>query len=575
MIGGDEMKAVATGSPAAGAGTGASAGTARFGGVLGAHPSSHQGGNASPMPSRGGAVLRTVTAPISAPAGPSVDALSQLRDVLNDLRLVLNGIAELVLPGGGAADLSRASTDPGQPLRRLLPSAYADARSAPTGGDRPGARAISNAVSATTGDRGNAAGASDMFWLWGQFLDHDIDLVHTGDTVMHIPVPEGDAAFEPGSTLEVKRSLSADNMFGAAQQINAITALIDASNVYGSDAETTDSLRTMEGGRLMTSGEGGLLPVGERGFYRAGDERANENIGLTAMHTLFVREHNRLADRIAADNPCWSDGQIFDAARARVTAQLQSITVNEFLPILFGGDGLGPYAGPVAGLDAQASNAFAAAAYRFGHSMVSDTITPIGADGQAQEALALREAFFNPAQFGETGIDAILRGFASQEAQAMDTEIVDSLRNFVMDGPRSPRLDLAALNIERGRDHGLPTLNDARRAFGFAPITSFDDPAFRDGAGARLATVYESPEQIDLWVGLLSERPAGEGLVGPTQETILRDQFTRLRDGDPDWYANTMSGAEIAAVEGTTLADIIERNTAVAGLSDTAMVVPA
>ncbi len=506
---------------------------------------------------------------------PALDAatLSEVAALLGRIRVILNGIVELTLPGGGAADPARSPTDAGQPLRRFLPSDYSDGMSAPAGADRPDARAVSNAVSARSGDKGNAANASDLFWLWGQFLDHDIDLVKTGDTAFPMPVPTGDSTFDPAEPLPFHRSASIANPLGAEQQINVITALIDGSNIYGSDAATTESLRSGTGGRLLMQ-QDDTLPTDERGFYRAGDERVNENIGLTSMHTLFAREHNRIADGLAADNPNWSDRQIFDSARRQVTAILQSITVNEFLPILLGGDGLGAYAGPVAGLDAQISNSFAAAAYRFGHSMVSDAITPVDANGKAGEAIPLKDAFFNPAQFDETGIDAILRGFASNEAQAMDMEIVDSLRNFVLEGPASQRLDLAALNIQRGRDHGLPTLNQARQALGFAPITSFDDPAFRDGAGERLADVYDSPDQIDLWVGLLAEKPVGDGLVGPTQAVILRDQFMRLRDGDPAWYANTMSADAVERIESVSLADVIARNTAIGELSDAAMIVP-
>ena len=574
------MKAAGFGSTEAAQGR--CRGGSRFGSVLGQNEGSRDTARNS-RSKDGGPRNNAATRKDQSPAGrvshrhgtPPVnaDAQRQLKALLEEVRNVLNGIVELVLPGGGAADFSKPSTHAGQPLRRFIPSNYEDGRSAPAGADAPGAREISNAVSATTGEKGNAANASDLFWLWGQFLDHDIDLVKTGDASLPISIPEGDTTFDPANPLPFHRSDSTTNLLGAEQQINVITALIDGSNIYGSDAETTASLRSGEGGRLSMQDDA-TLPTDERGFYRAGDERVNENIGLTSMHTLFAREHNRVADTLSAENPDWSDQQIFDAARTQVTATLQSITVNEFLPILLGGDGIGAYDGPVAGLDAQVSNVFAAAAYRFGHSMVSDAITPVDAEGQAGESISLKDAFFNPAKFEETGIDAILRGFASNEAQAMDTEIVDSLRNFVLDGPNGPRLDLAALNIQRGRDHGLPTLNQARQALGLAPITSFDDPAFRDGAGARLASVYDSPDQIDLWVGLLAEKPTGDGLVGPTQSIILRDQFTRLRDGDPNWYANALPADSVAEIEATSLADIIERNTGVDAPSDTAMTLP-
>ncbi len=517
------------------------------------------------------------SAPASGSNGSVGAQLRALSDILENIRTILNSIAELYLPGGGAADPAASTTDAGQPLRRILPSAFSDGRSAPSGTERPNAREISNAVSSTTGDKENKAGASDLFWLFGQFLDHDLDLTLTGDTEFPVSVPKGDATFDKNATdeaeLDMKRSQAVKNIFGVDQQLNSITALIDGSNIYGSDEARTNELRSFEGGKMRLSADGSL-PTDMRGFYEAGDIRVNENIGLTSMHTLFTREHNRIAEQLSSDNPSMNDQQIFDAARAKVTAQLQAITVNEFLPVLLGADAMGAYSGPVQGLDAQVSNSFSAAAYRFGHSMVSDTITPLGEDGQpVGEPIALKDAFFNPEKFSEVGMDAILRGFAANTAQAVDPEIVDSLRNFVLDNPGGPRLDLASLNIQRGRDHGLPTLNDARRAFGLQEITSFDDPAFREGVGARLASIYESPEDIDLWVGLLSEEPAGSELVGPTQKIILQDQFLRLRDGDPNWYQNVFSGDELAEINSTSLADIIERNTG-AQVQDNALIAP-
>lgn len=501
------------------------------------------------------------------------DRLAKLVERLDAALDRLADRLETQRPGGGAADPSKPSTAAGQPFRRLLPSAYPSDGATPSGADRPSARAISNAVSAAQGDKPNSVGASDMFWAWGQFLDHDLDSAARGDEAFDIAVPAGDPAFDPEGTgdqsLHFTRSEQIRSPLGRAQQINEITALMDASNVYGSDAATTARLRSFEGGRMRE--DAGFLPS-QGGFFIAGDARANENPALTALHTVFVREHNRLADAFAEHHPTWCDAQIFEKARAIVTAQIQAITVNEFLPILLGPDGLAPPSPQGAGdtVDAQISNAFAAAAFRFGHTMVSDSLRLIDDAGQSQ-SVKLADAFFNPALVRDAGLDDIFRGLAAQQAQAMDTEIVDSLRNLVLEAPDSPRLDLAALNIQRGRDHGLPTLNEAREALGLERLSGFDDPRLRDGAGARLASVYDSIDDVDLWVGLLSERPVGGGLAGETQALILKDQFERTRDGDPNWYTNRFPPRLVAVINTTTLSDLIARNTAADDLAPNAM----
>ena len=146
---------------------------------------------------------------------------------------------------------------------------------------------------------------SAMVYAWGQFIDHDLDLTLTGTTEsLPIPVPAGDPSFDPASTgaqvIPMKRS-TFDPSTGATtarQQVNSITAWLDGSMVYGSDAGTAASLRTLQGGRLKTS-EGNLLPTDSNGNFLAGDIRVGENPELTSLQTLFVREHNRLAARLA------------------------------------------------------------------------------------------------------------------------------------------------------------------------------------------------------------------------------------------------------------------------------------
>ena len=139
----------------------------------------------------------------------------------------------------------------------------------------------------------------------------------------------------------------------------------------------------------------------------------------------------------------------------------------------------------------QISNAFAAASYRFGHSMLSPTLQRLDDNGETIEQgnLPLRDAFFQPNRVKEAGIEPFLRGFAAQTAQALDPQVVDDVRNFLFGEPGQGGFDLASLNIQRGRDHGLPSYNDTREALGFQRITSFNDPIFKGDSGSKLAQV--------------------------------------------------------------------------------------
>ena len=249
-------------------------------------------------------------------------------------------------------------------LLRLTTAEYADGISAPAGADRPSAREVSNAIAAQTTSVANDRYLTDLVWLWGQFIDHDIDLTENADPAepLTIEVRQGESYLDPygtgTETIDFNRSVydaeTGDSINNPRQQINQITAFLDGSVVYGSDAERAAELRTFEGGKLKTS-DGDLLPFNEAGLpnaggtsdtlFLAGDVRANENAALTAMHTLFVREHNRLADEIAAANPRLSDEQIYQQARRIVTAEIQAITYNEFLPALLGEGAISPYRG--------------------------------------------------------------------------------------------------------------------------------------------------------------------------------------------------------------------------------------
>ena len=456
-------------------------------------------------------------------------------------------MARITIPGiedWGAAD---------EQLLRDTTVEYADGESAPAGEDRASAREISNLVAAQTESVVNDRGLSDLVWQWGQFLDHDIDLTEGADPAESFPieVPTGDPYFDPLATgtqqIALSRSAYEIDDAGVRQQVNQITAYIDGSNVYGSDAERAAALRTFEGGQLETS-DGDLLPFNEDGLpnaggtsadlFLAGDVRANEQVGLTAMHTLWVREHNRIAEQLASEHPRASDEQLYQRARAIVIAEMQAITYNEFLPALLGDDAISQYRGYDDRVNAGITNEFSTAAYRFGHSMLSPDLLRLDNDGTVADEgnLALQDAFFRPTEIVDNGIDSLILGQASQLAQEIDTMVVDDVRNFLFGPPGSGGFDLASLNIQRGRDHGLADYNQVRVELGLDPVDSFDDISTDKAVQAALAAAYDTVDDIDLWVGGLAEDHVPGASVGELVQTILVDQFTRLRDGDRFWY---------------------------------------
>lgn len=460
-------------------------------------------------------------------------------------------------------------------LLRVADNDYADGISEPGGEDRPSAREISNTLSAADPEgTSSERDLSSFVFMWGQFLDHDIDLsLEPEDDAdaesFDIEVPTGDPLFDPFVTGEVTIHLTRSEIAegtgtsveNPAEQVNAITAWIDGSQVYGSSEDVANSLREFEGGRMLIT-EDGLVPTGENGSLLAGDIRAAENIGLTSMHALFLREHNRLADEIAADNPDLTDEEIYQQAREIVIAELQSITYNEFLPALLGEDALDSYSGYDSSVDPSIANEFSTAAFRFGHTTLNDTLGFYGNDGlDVQDAVSLAQAFFNSSMLEEAGIDSILKAGASTLSQETDLEVVDSLRNFLFGAPGSGGLDLVSLNIQRGRDHGLADFNSVREAYGLETFDSFAEITSDVELQEKLETLYGDVNNIDLWVGLLAEDHAAGSSLGETATTIIADQFERLRDGDRFYYENTFSGSELREIENTTLADVIERNT--------------
>lgn len=501
-------------------------------------------------------------------------------------------------------------------LMRMASPAYEDGFSEPRGGgvllpnSLPSGRAVSNAVSAQSMSVPNKGGVSDWIWQWGQFLDHDLDLTEGASPAeaFDIIVPLGDPDFSPAPTIGLNRSVydTGTGVTDPRQQVNQITAYIDASNVYGSDQGRADEMRDVDGklktsaGNLLMLNVNGLpnanaLGAPEASLFLAGDVRANEQVALTATHTLFMREHNRLAEELKmrldggdtlliakrdaaiaeVGNGVDDEGDfLYQSARKVIGAHLQSITYNEFLPVLLGDGAVGAYGGYDDTVDATISNEFSAAAYRYGHSQLSSEVL---LPGDPAGSISLQNMFFDAGFIGANGIDSLLHGLALGTAQEVDTLIVDDVRNFLFGPPGAGGLDIAALDIQRVRDHGLSGLNDTRLDLGLTAFASFLEMTGGDVDLANaFASVYGDVDEVDLWIGGLAETHVSGALIGETFHHIIADQFFRLREGDRFFYLNDLDHILALApdFEDTRLSDIIVRNTGISSIQSNVFLVP-
>ncbi len=483
----------------------------------------------------------------------------------------------------------------GAHLLNTAPLDYGDGISTPAGAERTNARVISNALAQQDSIVESDRGLTNLIWAFGQFVDHDIVLTpenHDAPVIINVPLADPDldpagtgAVIIPLDSTAISEGTGTD-INNPAQIENHITAWLDGSNIYGSDLERNDYLRKFEGGLLKVS-EGDLLPFGDEHIsnanpsrqqphhlFVAGDVRANENSVLVSMHTLFVREHNRIAGGLAAAHPDWEDDQLYNRARQINIAQYQSIVYNEYLPSLLGTDALPEYGGYDSTINPNIDRSFSSAAFRVGHTQISSEILRLDSEGNeiAQGNLTLAEVFFrSTGVVQESGIDPILRGISSSLSQNVDLKLIDDLRNLLFKfGPQDIGRDLFSINIERGRVNGVSDYNTVRESFGLDKVTTFAEITSDEEIQTQLESLYDDVDDVDLYVGLLAEDHLMGSAVGETFQTIIGEQFVALREGDRFYYENIFTPEEIAEINDTTLADIIKLNTDTTTIQDNA-----
>ena len=358
-------------------------------------------------------------------------------------------------------------------------------------------------------------------------------------------------------------------------------------------------------GLLRTSGQN-LLPIdnsqlGEPnslcenlgGCFLAGDNRVNEQAALAAMHTLWVREHNKIATELRRLNPHWGGERIYEETRRIVGALVQQITYEEWLPIAIGRDALPIYGGYNPNVNAGISNAFATAAFRLGHSLINPKFTYLKSDTSPFpfSPIPLRQVFFNNTLAQQLGIDGWIVGMVANNSQEMDNEMAIGLTDELFERENINRegLSLSALNMQRGREHGLPAYSNflaecGRKFRGLYPIDvsnveTFDDirALFPPAVFESIRSVYNNdPTSTDLFSAGMGESPTdpeffrGEQItnsplpnpiLGPTFTCLLIDQFERLRDGDRFFYLNNQfTSSQLQAIKVRKFSDIICNN---------------
>ncbi|XP_073463531.1 peroxidasin homolog [Aquarana catesbeiana] len=457
-----------------------------------------------------------------------------------------------------------------------------------------------------------------MLMQWGQFLDHDLDQtipalgmsrfsdgapcsqVCTNDPpCFPISMPEKDSRLKNGHCMFFARSspvcgsgVTSLLMESAyyREQVNLLTAYIDASNVYGSSEHESLELRDLTNQRGLLK-VGGVMNFGKpmmpyahgpptecmRGeressvpCFLAGDHRANEQLALTAMHTIWFREHNRIAEHLLKLNPHWNSDKIYHEARKIVGAQMQHITFTHWLPKILGEPGmrmLGEYKGYNPNVNSAIFNAFATAALRFGHTLINPIIYRLNETFQPiqQGHLPLHKAFFSPFRLlQEGGIDPILRGlFGVPGKMRVPTELLNlELTEKLFAAVHTVSLDLAAINIQRGRDHGIPPYNDYRMFCNLTSAQDFEDlknEIKNQDVRQKLRSLYGTPKNVDLFPALIVEDLIPGSRVGPTLMCLLVTQFKRLRDGDRFWYSNpgVFTPAQLTEIKQTSLARVL------------------
>uniref|UniRef100_A0A1I7UEQ3 Peroxidase n=1 Tax=Caenorhabditis tropicalis TaxID=1561998 RepID=A0A1I7UEQ3_9PELO len=514
-------------------------------------------------------------------------------------------------------------------VRRLLgTTSYTDGLGAirsksVTGSDLPSARLISNKLHDEGSTPNFSPTTNHLGMQIGQFIAHDIIFMPSSTAkdgsslnctscsspttvstnCAPIPAPADDKYFNPVSKTESRcirltRALNGQSGFGVRTQIDQNSHYLDMSVVYGSSDCEARSVRSFSNGQLAVfSGMGYALPpqapndtncqsTNPYYCFTAGDFRNCLHPGLLPLHSVFIKEHNRLAVKVKAAQPSWNDEQIYQFVRRVMVAQWQHIVYNEYLPKYLNDKyltdfnlkplkpGQGPFRAYDPNMNAALSAEFAAAAFRFGHSQSRQDFARQDASNKSLGAYDLGYNIFYSDQVYQKslgGWETMLMGLIKTAGMQVDRYFSFPIRNqlFEIRGKNGSGVDLVSVNIMRGRDVGLLPYIKYRTLVGLPSVNTWNDlsSTFTAANIAALKTVYADPADIDLYSGIVMETPLTGGQLGPTASWIIAEQFRALKTGDRFYYENQVANTvgftpdQIDVIRRVKLAKIFCENT--------------
>ncbi|KAM9354891.1 thyroid peroxidase [Pholidichthys leucotaenia] len=536
-----------------------------------------------------------LTAELSGCPPPTHPAICQQHSHLNEYRSISGVCNNRHNPRWGAANIA---------LVRWLPAEYEDGLMEPKGWNPerlhhgfqlPPPRMVTKEIMRSSSKWKDDI-YSQLLVEWGQYIDHDITFTpqstdstapwnsaNCSNTCENVhpcfPIQTDDILSSEQGCMPFYRSssdcfINSGSDVGQAmqrQQLNAITSFMDASVVYGHTRKLESFLRDLSGfnGKLAVNdrfrdpkGRPYLPSVAKLPSacrqdpeqervecFSAGDSRVNEGLPLIALHTLWLREHNRIAEALKHINDHWSPETIYQETRKIIGALHQIITMREYVPKIIGSESFQRYIGHYGGYDPSvnpsASNVFATAAFRFGHATISPILRRLNESFQEYERfphLRLHNTFFSPWRIvKEGGIEPVLRGIIGTPAAVVTPGMLltDEVTEKLVILNTLQHMDLASLNLQRGRDHGLPGYNDWREFCGLKRITTSEDlkDVVRNYRVAeKLFNLYKHPDNIDVWLGGLVENVLPGSRTGPLFACLIGKQMKALRDGDRFWW---------------------------------------